>query len=396
MVSVPARPVPLSILATLIASGLLAVPAPASPMGDVGLPGGASVVAVVRLGIAPLGPLLDPARDRMYVVNAGSDSVSVVDTDDYRVLDTIKVGDDVGAGVLDSRTHRLYVPMSEARRVAVIDTQANEVIETIRVGILPENLVIDRRHQQLFVPNALSGTVTVVDTRTNTVAATIDLAAAPGVISSDEPPLIGEAPVLDADRGLLYVAGSPVSVLEDGLVWVIDARTHEFIATIPVGRAPDGLALDGERGRLFVANHRSDTVSVVDTSANRVVATISVPVYGTIAYDSVAQKLYIPDRNDGLSVVSTRRNTVIDAIPTGKWPEPVVDAEARRLYVATYDGHVAVLDTRTYRQLGTIEFTGWPQAPVLDPDHGRMYVPDWAELEVFNSVFVVDTHYFRK
>jgi YVTN family beta-propeller protein len=146
---------------------------------------------------------------------------------------------------------------------------------------------------------------------------------------------------------------------------------------------------------LYVANHRSDTVSVVDTSANRVVATISVPVYGTMAYDSVAQKLYIPDRTDSLSVVSTRINAVVDAIPTGKWPEPVVDAEARRLYVATYDGHVAVLDSRTYRQLGTIEFTGWPKAPVLDPDSGRMYVPDWVGSLGIDHLVVVDTHYFR-
>lgn len=395
MVSRSRRHIPLGILATLIASGVLAAPAPASPMGDVGLPGGASVVAVVRLGIAPLGPLLDPARDRMYVVNAGSDSVSVVDTDDYRVLDTIRIGEDLNAGVLDARGHRLYVPLGEVGRVAVIDTETNEMIDRIRVGRFPEHVVVDSLRHQLFVPNGLSGTVSVVDTLTNIVVATIDLAAAPGVASADEPPLIGEAPVLDARRGLLYVTGSPTNVLEQGLVWVIDARTLGFVSTIPVGKAPMELALDRERGRLFVANTRSDTVSVVDTSANRVVATISVPVYGTMAYDSVAQKLYIPDRTDSLSVVSTRSNAVVDAIPTGKWPEPVVDAEARRLYVATYDGHVAVLDSRTYRQLGTIEFTGWPKAPVLDPDSGRMYVPDWVGSLGIDHLVVVDTHYFR-
>ncbi len=48
-----------------------------------------------------------------------------------------------------------------------------------------------------------------------------------------------------------------------------------MIARIPVGHNPRGLALSGDGRRLFVANRLDDTISVIDTRANRVASTIA-------------------------------------------------------------------------------------------------------------------------
>ncbi|HEU4769839.1 MAG TPA: hypothetical protein VFS77_20910 [Pyrinomonadaceae bacterium] len=56
-------------------------------------------------------------------------------------------------------------------------------------------------------------------------------------------------------------------------VSVIDARTDKLIATIPVGQRVWGLALTRDGKKLYAANGLSNTVSVIDTATNSVVAT---------------------------------------------------------------------------------------------------------------------------
>lgn len=112
--------------------------------------------------------------------------------------------------------------------------------------------------------------------------------------------IIGRAPVgldafglaLDADRGLLYVSnwadeagrgdstGGTVSVVD-----VSDPATASEIGVVGVGHHPSALQLTADRTTLFVANTNDDTISVLDVSGDGdpvVVATESVaPAAGT-------------------------------------------------------------------------------------------------------------------
>jgi YVTN family beta-propeller protein len=55
----------------------------------------------------------------------------------------------------------------------------------------------------------------------------------------------------------------------------LSASSNYVIARIPVGHNPRGLALTRDGHRLFVANRLEDTISVIDTSTNRVASTIT-------------------------------------------------------------------------------------------------------------------------
>jgi len=68
-----------------------------------------------------------------------------------------------------------------------------------------------------------------------------------------------------------YVANSG-----DGTVSVIDTTTRKLVATIPVGRGGDGVAVTPDGKRAYVANSGSNTVSVIDTASNTVVGTVPV------------------------------------------------------------------------------------------------------------------------
>jgi YVTN family beta-propeller protein len=47
---------------------------------------------------------------------------------------------------------------------------------------------------------------------------------------------------------------------------VIDTGTDQVVATIPVGQRPWNMALTRDGAKLYVANGRSDSVSVIDTA----------------------------------------------------------------------------------------------------------------------------------
>jgi YVTN family beta-propeller protein len=55
-------------------------------------------------------------------------------------------------------------------------------------------------------------------------------------------------------------------------VSVIDARTHQVVATVPVGGYPEGIAVHG--GRVYVVNWMDDNVAVMDASSFEVLGTV--------------------------------------------------------------------------------------------------------------------------
>jgi YVTN family beta-propeller protein len=63
----------------------------------------------------------------------------------------------------------------------------------------------------------------------------------------------------------------------------LSASANYVVTRIPVGLNPRGLALSRDGRRLFVANRLDDTVSVIDTRANRAVSTITLAGSNTIA-----------------------------------------------------------------------------------------------------------------
>ena len=59
-------------------------------------------------------------------------------------------------------------------------------------------------------------------------------------------------------------------------VSVIDTTTNKVTATVPVGISPWGVAVSPDGTRVYVTNWNSNTVSVIDTTTNTVTATVNV------------------------------------------------------------------------------------------------------------------------
>ena len=55
------------------------------------------------------------------------------------------------------------------------------------------------------------------------------------------------------------------------------------MATVPVGHYPQGVAVTRDGSRVYVANTNDNTMSVIDTATNLVVATVPVG-HGPLAF----------------------------------------------------------------------------------------------------------------
>src|SRR5262245_19637989 len=62
-------------------------------------------------------------------------------------------------------------------------------------------------------------------------------------------------------------------------VAVFDLDSNEMVSQVPVGREPIGLVHDRDGGRVFTTDARSDVVSVVDTKTLKVVKQVPVQHY---------------------------------------------------------------------------------------------------------------------
>jgi YVTN family beta-propeller protein len=89
----------------------------------------------------------------------------------------------------------------------------------------------------------------------------------------------------------------------DNTVSVIDTATNTVIATIPLGTFafPHGVAVTPDGLRVYVVNSALGTVSVIDTATNTVVTTISVGSnpFGLAIMPSIAPKTKDECKNGG-------------------------------------------------------------------------------------------------
>ncbi len=171
-------------------------------------------------------------------------------------------------------------------------------------------------------------------------------------------PLPGEPSANSSGSAVLI--DPKTGVASSGTVSVVDTTTRREVATIEVGLHPCGMALNPDRSRLFIANANSDNVSVVNTEEDRVIETISVLPEGRRPFGSAPNALalspdgtvlYVANGTDNAICVvrlgslaapgkgSGEISRIIGYIPAGWYPGGLLyDAERHLLVVANTKG----------------------------------------------------------
>jgi YVTN family beta-propeller protein len=302
-----------------------------------------------------------------YVMDAGWDGFSAIDTATCKIIQTYNVGDpqvpgdsgdynyastDEGVAVHGAT---LYIADTGISEVSVIDSSKlnpsnyNPAETDIRVGLNPQDLAVTPDGSQLWVadtgPQSAPSSptdVTVIDTATDKVITTIPVKGAPSQVAFS--PSGASAYVVTADglytfstatrkltgftgglgdpRGIAVApSGGAVYVTDttDNTVKVISASGGRVEKSIRVGELPWQVVVSADGKTAYVANPDSDSVSVIDTATGKVTDTIAVTGDpDTLALTPDGSQLWVGQRSAAyVTVIDTSGDSVVGSVNLG-------------------------------------------------------------------------------
>ena len=147
---------------------------------------------------------------------------------------------------------------------------------------------------------------------------------------------------------------------------------------------------------MYVTNSSSNTVSVIDTATNIVIATINVDINVArglcgITVSPDGTKLYVTNNGYAIStlyVIDTTTNTVTARVKVGIRPHGVaISPDGTKVYVTNIDsGTVSVVDTVTNTVKDTINVGKAPYGVSVTPNGKNVYVAN----QLSDSVSIID------
>ena len=247
-------------------------------------------------------------RDSLYVANYLSNSISIIETITYRLMDTIALNIGFGPTELTippfSRT--LYVTATDSNAVIAIDTLTKSILKKIDVGQRPIGIASGPNGQYVYVANSYSNNISVIETRTNNVVNTIGAGGEPKYLAVYQRYMVvsnsQSNSLMFIDRHSLkvvstaFVPSQPGRIIPGlrGWVYVAGERSNDISFVTPmlniaprklsVGKHPSGMTLDKDRKLLYVANLADNTVSVLDLIREEAINKIEV---GDKPYDLI-------------------------------------------------------------------------------------------------------------
>ena len=183
-------------------------------------------------------------------------------------------------------------------------------------------------------------------------------------------------------------------------VSVIDTATNTVVATVGVGSSPVWVAVTPDGTHAYVVNQGSKSVSVIDTATNTVEPTVITVglAPGALAIAPDGKHAYVTSTLlNTVSVIDLATNTVESAvIAVGSFPAAVaVTPDGKHVYVINSNSNnVSVIDTASNMVVATIPLpvtsaTGdIPNAVAVSPDGTHVYV---AAVGFNGIVSVIDT-----
>ena len=264
-----------------------------------------------------------PDGRRMYASNRDVGEVTVFDTATNVPLATILVGngsDNLGLAVSPDG-NLVYVANQMSGTVTVIYAPTNTVEQVIPTGLEPIWVTFSHDGSRAYVSNQVSGSISVIATASGGIVGTIWGFSCPfeSVVTHDGSKLL-------------------VSSQCDSTLKVVNLATNTIVNSIPTGPNPRGIALTPDGSRAYVADWFSNTVDVIDVLAQKNLNTpITVGANPWGIAMTPGGKAYTANFGDGtISVINTSTNRVTATLPSRSYPEEVAVSTTARPRILNY------------------------------------------------------------
>jgi YVTN family beta-propeller protein len=297
----------------------------------------------IPVGGSPSYVQVAPNGKFAYITNPGTGVIDVLNTATDQVSGHIPIPQGPPQFVSFSPDSRaayvsVYNGSNTVHLIAFIDTATGTVTSTVPVdNHTPGPSATSPDGPYLYVPNhnMVQGApgdnvVEVIDLATKKVIQNIPVEPNPHWVVAGK-------------NGLLYVTDH-----QSDVVTVLNAHTNRPIKIIDVGETPHSAALSPDGSRLAVTSYNGDAVFLINTATDQMITQIPVgrePL--DITYSPDGRYLFTANNLDNtVSVIDTADNRVIAEIPTGKAPTSIsVLPNGRQAYVTDEnDGTIEILN----------------------------------------------------
>jgi YVTN family beta-propeller protein len=235
-----------------------------------------------------------PGTKDVLVTNGANDTATIIDGSSGAVRATIPTGKRPDAAAYDPATRTVWVMTPGDGALTVIDPVAAKAVATVPVGGSLELGAADG-HGRLYVNVEDKNEVAVVDTRARKVIAREPL------------------PGCDGPTGIVYdpATKETVSACANGVAVVLSA-SGKPIASLPIGKRPDGAAFDERRHVALIPSGGEGNLSIIALAPTpKVVATVATAKSArTIALDPTTGRAYLPAADLQPAVGSERPKAV--------------------------------------------------------------------------------------
>jgi YVTN family beta-propeller protein len=333
--------------------------------------------------------LPEVARALLFVTNEGSDNVTVVNRYTGKIIGTVKVGDrpsGIATGLLKTN-RRVYVVNSGSNTLSIIDPY-NYTVEAevpIVFGSGPVDVAVAKTspfRELVIVANYNTDTVSFIDPVRRMETESVRVGSGPISIAVDPPEEnIIDSPFLNAQELSIvrdymhnflniYVANrnsNDVSVIRINRV----RAKVESVFNIDVGWEPVRLYMDIRRLRLLVANYGSDRISVIN-----VVELMKGNVSGAVT----------TIKNIGTSVVDVIADPNLDRLYLLREFPPEI------LVLRTFPVFTYQQASDVFPEVERLLLSGTPSDFLLDPETQILYVVNQQHrrLEIIDKTSLVN------
>jgi len=327
------------------------------------------------VGVQPSGLAVNPKRNEVYVVNAGTassnGSVSIIDTNANRVVATIPVHKLPYSIDVDAAGRRAYVANSGSNTVSVIDLDSRRELGVVGTGEQPGLARISPDMRSLVVTNRGSGSVSIYAVSPYPAEAKPIL---PGLPLKRRPaekeplphlraafsgcPGATDAVILPYSTKAFIACSGGHQVMAVSLAAAPESWTAKqnpallvdrMLALLDVGNTPVQLALKPDGGEVFCSNFSSGSFSEIDTQTNEVGGTYPIgskPTFGIV--DAGNSTLWVSSfGSDSVNLWSIDDSMKAGSVDTGHAPDTLAFSADEHLLLAAdaHSGDVSIIRT---------------------------------------------------
>jgi YVTN family beta-propeller protein len=315
-----------------------------------------NVIATLDVGDSPFGVTTSPDGQTVWIANSGgllnnSNKVTVLNASTFAIESVITVGNFPEDIAFTSDGSQAFVTNSSDATVSVINTATRTVTQTINLATIPMTfpfgIVVGKHDDKVFVTSGAAefdgsdqniAVLNITNPSNVTLASTIrapGFGGRPAVRPIDNDLVVPVAPSESGPPKLLMINQSSENIVHEIQLPGSTAFPQD-VAVTPSGRFAYVSLFDfsGGTGGVWVVNLKTRTTVTVINTGDPLVHGIGMTPDGEFVFAT-----NFASGSNSVSVIDTDTNTIVATIPTGPQPNEVaVTLDGGRGFITNQNG----------------------------------------------------------